>query len=84
MQILTGIMVYIILWWVIFFMTLPVGVTAQDESGEGVVPGTPESAPVKPMLWRKAGATTLIAAVAWGIFYFARTTDWNAVFAVAQ
>lgn len=84
MQILTGIMVYIIFWWIIFFMMLPIGVVAQDESDEGVVPGTPGSAPTRPLLWRKAGAATLIAAVAWGIFHFARTTDWSAVFALLQ
>ncbi len=70
MSIATGILVYVIIWWLIFFMMLPVGVISQDESGEDIVPGTPASAPVKPDIWRKALTTSLIAAVLFAVFYF--------------
>ncbi|MFQ5347310.1 MAG: DUF1467 family protein [Rhodothalassiaceae bacterium] len=65
----TGILVYAVLWWLVFMMALPVGVRAQNESEDGVVLGTPESAPVKPHIWRKAAATTLIAGALWGLLY---------------
>jgi len=71
----TGLLVYGVLWWLIFFMTLPVGVKSQEEDNS-VVPGTTESAPVKPHLWRKAAATSVIAALLWGLVYLAVTQGW--------
>ena len=68
MGLASGIMVYLIAWWLVFFMALPLGVKAQDEDGGEVVPGTPSSAPKKPLLLKKdktdcilpGGCTTLI------------------------
>ena len=62
----TGIMVYVIIWWVVLFTVLPWGVRVSDETEPGHAP----SAPDKPMLWRKALVTTLIATVLWvGAYY---------------
>lgn len=72
----TGLLVYGVIWWLVFFMALPVGVKSQDESGEPTVPGTPGSAPVRPHLWRKAAATTVIAALLWALVYLAVTQGW--------
>jgi predicted secreted protein len=71
MSVVTGLMVYVVIWWVVFFMTLPVGVRTADEAGEAKTPGTADSAPVRPRLWLKAGATTVLAGLAWGLFYLA-------------
>ncbi|GEQ96706.1 hypothetical protein JCM17844_03430 [Iodidimonas gelatinilytica] len=79
MSIVTGLLVYLVLWWLIFFMVLPWGVQSQEESNEDVVPGTPESAPIKPMIWRKVAATSVIAALLWGVFYLAITLDWSGI-----
>ena len=57
----SGIVVYILLWWWVFFMALPFGVKPERNPGKGHV----RSAPSKPMLWQKALATTLIALVLW-------------------
>lgn len=76
MSVVTGLMVYLVLWWLIFFMMLPIGVRSHGEAGEDVVPGTPESAPVRPMLWRKAFAATLVAGLLWSVFYLADTYGW--------
>ena len=69
MSIVTGILVYVIIWWLVFFMMLPIGVKSHDETGEDVVDGTHSSAPVKPDMLRKALTTSLIAAVLLFIFY---------------
>ncbi len=69
MSIATHLMVYGLIWWLVFFMTLPIGVRTAHESGEEVLQGNVESAPVKPRLWLKAGATTVIAALFWGVYY---------------
>jgi predicted secreted protein len=66
----SGIVVYVILWWVIFFTLLPVGVKTKAEQGEEVEPGHADSAPVRHYLWRKVLGASLIAAVLWGGYFW--------------
>ncbi len=54
---LSGIVVYVILWWLVFFMALPVGVRRAAEVKRGNDPGAPE----RPRLVLKAAMTTVIA-----------------------
>ncbi|MGB0921242.1 MAG: DUF1467 family protein [Alphaproteobacteria bacterium] len=68
MSISGGIVAFVIIWWVVVFAVLPFGVRTQREEGE-ITPGTADSAPVKPMLVRKAIATTIIASVLWGVLW---------------
>lgn len=63
MDIASAVVVYIMLWWLVFFMALPVGVQVPDESEVGE--GHATSAPKRPYLGRKALAATAIAAVLW-------------------
>ncbi len=70
MGIATGLMVYIVVWWLIWFMALPIGVVTQEEAGEDIVPGTVKSAPQKPRLRLKAIGTTVVAALVWGVIYY--------------
>ena len=65
MSIVTGLVVYIILWWLVLFMVLPWGVRTPEESAAGHV----ASAPAAPRLWLKFGITTGIATVLWTIAY---------------
>jgi predicted secreted protein len=71
----SGIVVYVILWWVVFFMSLPFGVRAPHEVGSVPGPGHVPSAPVRPRLWLKAGITTVIAALLWGVAYYLISSD---------
>ena len=61
MDIVSGIVVYILLWWWVLFMTLPFGAKAPEQVEEGHA----TSAPQKPRLMIKAGVTTVIAFVLW-------------------
>ena len=61
----SGLVVYILLWWWVFFMTLPFGAKPSEVVEKGHAP----SAPQKPRLWIKAGVTSVIALVLWGIVY---------------
>ncbi len=67
MGFVTGILVFVIAWWLFFFMALPIGIQSHDEAGEEVEPGTPSSAPVRPRLLMKALAATILAGVVVGI-----------------
>ena len=44
-----AIAIYVLIWWVVLFAVLPLGVRTQGEDGT-VVPGTPESAPTRAAL----------------------------------
>ncbi len=67
---ISGLVVYLIIWWLVFFMVLPFGIVTPEEAGEEPTPGAPASAPVRPRVALKAGITTLIAAVLWGVYYY--------------
>ncbi|MGE0652886.1 MAG: DUF1467 family protein [Alphaproteobacteria bacterium] len=62
----TGIMVYIIAWWMVLFTVLPWGNRPPDTTE----PGHADSAPERPRLWLKALVTTIIATVIWAAIYW--------------
>ncbi len=62
--------IYFVVWWTVLFAILPFGVRTQDEAGD-VTLGTSHSAPVRPLLVRKAIATSVVAAILVGIFWAA-------------
>ena len=65
MDFVSGLVVYILLWWWVFLMSLPFGVSPPAEIKQGYA----TSAPAKPMLWRKMAASTLIAAALFAVVY---------------
>lgn len=58
----TGILVYVMIWWMTLFAVLPFGVRNQVEDGE-YTQGTELGAPVDAKLPRKLVITTLVSAV---------------------
>ena len=40
--------IYFIIWWIVLFAMLPIGVRTSEEAGEKASPGTAESAPHMP------------------------------------
>lgn len=66
----SGIVVYVILWWLVFFMTLPIGVRAPHEVGQQVEPGHEGGAPIRHHLLWKVLAATVIAAMLWSVAYW--------------
>ncbi len=68
---LTGVMVYVVIWWMVLLTVLPWGVKVP----ENPEPGHATSAPQNPMMWRKALITTLIAAVLWGLAFWLIESD---------
>ncbi len=63
-----AIAIYLLIWWVVLFAMLPIGVRTQAEEGE-VSPGTPESAPLRPRLLPKILATTVVASLVFAAVY---------------
>jgi predicted secreted protein len=67
--------IFFIIWWLSLFAVLPFGLRTQDEAGE-VVPGTPESAPVRPRLLRIFAINTLVASIVFALFWLGVTQGW--------
>jgi len=61
----TGVMVYLVTWWIALFLVLPLGVRRAENPGKGEERGAPE----RPDLVRKAIITTILSAVLWIVFY---------------
>lgn len=66
MNLTGGIVLYAVIWFMVFFVLLPIRERSQGEDG-AVVPGTPASAPVDPMLKKKAIWTTAITTLLWAV-----------------
>ncbi len=58
-----AIVIYVIVWWLVFFALLPMGVVSRLEAGEDDVKGAEPGAPVNPDLKRKALRASIIALV---------------------
>ena len=65
-----GAAIYFVIWWIVLFAVLPWGVRSQDEAGE-ISPGSDPGAPMRPLLVRKAIATTVVSAVIMALGYAA-------------
>ncbi len=66
MNLTGGIVLYAVIWFMVFFVVLPLRLTSQDEAGH-VVPGTHASAPHEAHLKRKALITTGVATALWAV-----------------
>jgi predicted secreted protein len=75
MAITSAIVLYCVIWAVLFFMINPLWQTSQSEDGE-VVPGTPASAPVNPMLRKKVIVTTVVATALFVLVYATIERGW--------
>ncbi|MFO1132615.1 MAG: DUF1467 family protein [Hyphomicrobiales bacterium] len=76
MKLGSAIAIYFITWWLCLFMVLPWGVKNAHEAGETVEQGNEHGAPVKPMLWRKVLATTILSAILFALIHGQVTYHW--------
>jgi len=66
MSLTGGIILFAVIWFMIFFMVLPVRLKTQGDVDE-VVPGTPAGAPHEAHLGAKVKITTVVTIVLWAI-----------------
>lgn len=65
MSTFSGIVVYVLTWWMMFFCILPVNVQSIIEPTDGSMPG----APLNPYLKIKVLVTTLVAGIVWLVIF---------------
>ncbi|ABD07294.1 conserved hypothetical protein [Rhodopseudomonas palustris HaA2] len=70
--------VYFVLWWVVFFVTLPFGVRNRTEvdTVDDDVPGSDPGAPVTTLLARKALWATVASAAIFAVALYAYRSGW--------
>ena len=68
----SGIVVYVLIWWVVLFAVLPIGT---QPVAEGDAESGWRGAPANPRLWRKVLITTLVSVVFWLGAYALITSD---------
>ncbi len=66
MDIVSGAVVYILLWWWVLFMVLPFGAKAPEQVGKGHA----TSAPARPRMALKLFITTCLSAILFIFVYF--------------
>ncbi len=71
MNIGTGSVAFIIIWWLVLFTVLPWGV----QRNQAPAPGEDHGAPVRHRMWLKMGITTLITLAIWGALFIAIEMD---------
>ncbi len=66
MTLVSGIMVFLVIWWIILFMVLPFGVHIEENPEKGLA----TSAPKNPNLKKKFLVTTILTAIIWLMIQF--------------
>jgi predicted secreted protein len=64
MGITSGIVLFMVIWSMVFFIVLPLRMVSQGDTGQ-IVPGTHASAPADAQVGRKARITTMWAVPIW-------------------
>ena len=76
MRLTSAIAIYFLIWWIVLFAVLPLGVRNAHEAGTEVGAGHEPGAPVNPRIGRKALLTTVIATVVFAAIYAIVTQRW--------
>ena len=71
MDIVSGVVVYVLLWWWVLFMVLPFGAKAPEQVDEGHA----TSAPAKPRMMLKLIITTALSAILFIFVYLIIASD---------
>jgi predicted secreted protein len=68
--------VYLVIWWMVLFVILPLGVRSHEEEGTTPHPGSDPGAPPNPNLKKKFLTTTWVAAIVAVVVFFVVELGW--------
>ncbi|HEY1433559.1 MAG TPA: DUF1467 family protein [Stellaceae bacterium] len=69
---ITGIVVYVLVWWITLFAVLPLWVTPAEPDDPGHAAGAPQ----RPRLLLKMAITTVVSALIWLAIYLVVKSPW--------
>ena len=70
MGITGSIIVYVLIWWIIFFSILPIGIQSNKEKFKEKIEGLDPGAPLNPKIGKKFLITTLITSIIFIVIYY--------------
>ena len=70
MGITGSIIVYVLIWWIIFFSILPVGIQSNKEKFKENIEGIDPGAPKNPKIAKKFIITTIISTIIFLVIYY--------------
>ena len=70
MGITGSIIIYVMIWWIIFFSILPVGIISNKEVFRDSIEGTDPGAPKNPKIGKKFLITTIITSILFIMIYY--------------
>ncbi len=78
MGITGSIVVYVIIWWIVFFSVLPIGIKHNEKPFKNNLDGIDPGAPKNPNIFKKFLFTTLITTLIFmGIYYIISNNHFN-------
>ena len=75
MGITGSIIVYVIIWWIIFFSVLPVGIQSNKDIFKDSIEGIDPGAPKNPKIGKKFLITTIITSLIFIVIYYLVNND---------
>ena len=76
MSITGSIVVYVIIWWIVFFSVLPIGIKHSEKPFDNNLEGIDPGAPKNPNIFKKFLYTTLITTVIFAVIYYIVVNDY--------
>ena len=70
MGITGSIIVYVLIWWIVFFSLLPVGIQSNKETFKEKIEGVDPGAPKNPKIAKKFLITTIITSIIFVVIYY--------------
>ena len=70
MSITGSIIVYVMIWWIVFFSVLPIGIQSNKEIFKDNIEGADPGAPKNPKIAKKFLITTIITSILFIIIYY--------------
>ena len=65
-----SIIVYVLIWWIIFFSVLPIGIQSNKEKFRENIEGVDTGAPNNPKIGKKFLITTIITSIIFIVIYY--------------
>ena len=70
MGITGSIIIYVMIWWIIFFSVLPIGIQSNKEVFKEKIGGVDPGAPINPGIGKKFLITTFITTIIFAVIYY--------------
>jgi predicted secreted protein len=70
-----SIIIYVMIWWIIFFSVLPIGIQSNKEKFKEKIEGIDPGAPNNPKIVKKFLITTIITSIIFIVIYYLVESD---------